>query len=404
MNTTHKLLLLGCFVLMIALSFVIGVSDTSASTLVCNGGSCFYAVCSSDSDCGGSGFQGPQTCANNSVYQNYKTNTCVNPGTQQSYCISSSAPQMQKTCSSSETCSYGMCVGDSPKNTQTTPPVYYNPTPAPSTQPATFIRHYRTNCYSGNLYWFNSQGGAEDVSKICVDANSCTIDSCGDAACRNTLRCDGSTCAINSADYTTYCTNSANQSQTQGVPQINIQIPQVQVQNMSIALTAKKESDSKYTKEFSIANSDKINFVVVVKNISNSPIENVMVKVDGDTAIAYDQDIKIDNIPSTGNMVSGINLGTLPAGISKEVVFSGVIKPETLVGSVKVNSTVNYQNISNTDSVTVSLLGQVKNNFAASLGSSAFMTFIKKWWLWILAALVLIILFFVIYRRISSDV
>jgi len=404
MNTKHKILLLGCFGLIIALSYVIGVSNTSASTLVCDGGSCFYALCSSDADCGGSGFQGPQTCANNSIYQNYKTNTCMNPGTQQSYCISSSAPQLQKVCNSSETCSYGTCVGDSPKNVQTTPPVYYNPTPTPSTQPATFIRHYRTNCYSGNLYWYNSQGGVEDVSKMCVDANSCTVDSCSSAACKNTLRCDGSTCAVNSADYATYCAGSANQTQTQGLPQINIQIPQVQVQNISIALTAKKESESKYTKEFSIANSDKINFLVIVKNISSLPIENVIIKVDGDTAITYDEAIKVDNIPSTGNMLTGINLGTLPAGISKEIFFSGSIKPETLVGSVKITATVSYQNITNTDSVTVSLLGEVKNNFAAALGSSAFMTFLKKWWLWILATLILIGLFFVIYRRISSDV
>ena len=143
---------------------------------------------------------------------------------------------------------------------------------------------------------------------------------------------------------------------------------------------------------------------MIVKNISSLPIENVIIKVDGDTAITYDEAIKVDNIPSTGNMLTGINLGTLPAGISKEIFFSGSIKPETLVGSVKITATVSYQNITNTDSVTVSLLGEVKNNFAAALGSSAFMTFLKKWWLWILATLILIGLFFVIYRRISSDV
>ncbi|MSU60639.1 MAG: hypothetical protein EXS52_01840 [Candidatus Staskawiczbacteria bacterium] len=403
MNTTHKILLLGCFVFMIALSFVIGVSDASAS-MVCSGGSCFYAMCSSDYDCGGAGFIGIQTCTNNSVYQNYKTNICMNPGTQQSYCISSSAPQLQKVCSSSETCSYGSCVGDSPKNVQTTLPVYYNPTPTPSTQPATFIRHYRTNCYAGNVYWFNSQGGTEDPSKVCVDASSCTVDSCSSSACKNTLRCDGSTCATNSADYLKYCVGSTTQTTTAVVPQVTIQIPQAQVQNISIALTGKKESESKYAKEFSITNSDVINLLVVVRNISNTAIENVVIKVDGDPAIAYDQNIKVDNVPSVGNMVTGINLGTLPAGISKEVLFSGAIKPETLVGSVKITSTVSYQNITNTDSVTVSLLGEVKNNFAASLGSSAFMSFFKKWWLWILATLILVVLLFVIYRRISSDV
>ncbi len=406
MNKTHKLLLLAGFVLVIALSFVIGASNASAYSYTCSGGSCFYATCSRDSDCGRTGFTGVQTCVNNSVYQRYTTNTCINPGTQSSYCISSSNAQLQKTCSSNQTCNYGGCIGDMPQNNQTTQPVYYNPTPTPSTQPATFIKRYRTSCYAGNVYWFNSQGSVEDVSKLCVDSNSCTIDSCSDAACKNTLKCDGSTCAVNSADYVKYCTTSSSgsQNQTQGLPQINIQLPQAPVQNISIGLTGKKESDSKYAKEFSIANNDKINFLVVVKNISNASIDNVTVKVDGDTAIAYDQTIKVDNIPSTGNMVLGINLGTVPAGISKEIAFSGSIKAETLVGSVKVTSTVSYQNITNTDSVTVSLLGQVKNNFAAALGSSAFITFFKKWWLWILATLILIGLFFVIYRRISSEV
>ncbi len=402
MNTRNKILLTS-FVLVMVLSFFIGASDTFASTLVCNRGNCFYSVCSQDSDCGSSGFHGAQTCTNNSVYQNYKSNNCINPGTQNAYCISSSNPQFQKNCGSSQTCSYGICVGDAPKNTQTTPPVYYNPAPTPSTAPTTFIRHYRTDCYSGNLYWFNSQGSVDELQKSCVDANSCTIDTCQDAACKNTLRCDGSTCAVNSADYQTHCASAANQNQTTSLPQINIQLPQAQVQGISITITGKKESDSKYAKEFSIANAGKINFLVAVKNVSNLPIENVVVKIDSDAVITYDQVVKIDNIESTSNAVSGISLGTLPAGISKEIVFSGSIKPETLVGSVKVASTVNYQNLSNTDMVTVSLLGQVKNNFAASLGSSGFILFLKGWWPWVLAAVVLIVLFFVIYKRISNE-
>ena len=63
-------------------------------------------VCNQSSECGITGFIGNEFCSENNLSQNYETNTCINPGTSESFCVST---VQQKTL---EVCSY-QCVNDS---------------------------------------------------------------------------------------------------------------------------------------------------------------------------------------------------------------------------------------------------------------------------------------------------
>jgi hypothetical protein len=64
-------------------------------------------ICSKDSDCGTNGLIGLGFCLNNSVFKNYVTYKCNNPGTDQSSCSNNSKLELVQACSNS--CNDGLC-------------------------------------------------------------------------------------------------------------------------------------------------------------------------------------------------------------------------------------------------------------------------------------------------------
>ena len=66
-------------------------------------------ICHTNSDCGTNGITGSPFCQGNNVYQNFKTHTCNNPGTANSYCSNSTSAQLKTTCTGNQTCSNGSC-------------------------------------------------------------------------------------------------------------------------------------------------------------------------------------------------------------------------------------------------------------------------------------------------------
>jgi len=94
---------------------------------------------------------------------------------------------IQDCASFGQVCQYGQCVV---RNIQP-----YN----------NYVAYYRIGCQGNSLRWYDSLGVASGLYKNCQDANNCTIDSCAGNKCSNILKCDGSTCAVNSADYNSHC-------------------------------------------------------------------------------------------------------------------------------------------------------------------------------------------------------
>jgi len=75
------------------------------SSLVCG-----KAACSTNSDCGTSAYTGNAYCNGSSVYQNYITYTCNNPGKDNASCSNATAAKLKTTCSAGQTCSNGACI------------------------------------------------------------------------------------------------------------------------------------------------------------------------------------------------------------------------------------------------------------------------------------------------------
>ncbi|MEK7562130.1 MAG: hypothetical protein AAB509_00415, partial [Patescibacteria group bacterium] len=67
-------------------------------------------TCSTNSECGTSGYVDSPVCQNGDVFQNYRTYTCNNPGTASSSCSNSIALQQKQDCTANQTCSAGSCV------------------------------------------------------------------------------------------------------------------------------------------------------------------------------------------------------------------------------------------------------------------------------------------------------
>lgn len=310
---------------------------------------------------------------------------------------------------SGQMCSNGACV-NKPGSTGSTGTggTTYNPgNPYPSTG---YIQNYRTYCYQNNVQWYDSRGAVQGVYQACQDANSCSLDTCQDNACRAQLKCDGSTCAVNSADYIKYCQNNVQGATTQnpstnnppvqvGQPGQGQPMDQSQAKWIVISLFGKKEGGAGWTKTIDANNNDKLEFLMVVKNISNMPLNNVLAAADVTGNITYTGNLTIDSSTSAGSVVSGIDLGTLNPNTSTAIHFTGTAQaPNTQ--TVQVVSRVTSANFMDSDSFTANISASATT---ASVSGSPFIEFIKRWYLWIIIVIVLIALFVIIFRRLSTN-
>jgi len=305
MKKTNKLLTIG----FLAISLVLVSQITTTSTVLAQN-----YVCSSDTDCGNNRFVDQQFCQGKNLQQNYIAYTCNNPRTTSSNCTSSKSPQLvqicantcednlwyigcsskdsknistptystsayqqcvgntvysfdsygarqgiYQVCSVGQTCSGNSCIVSSGNSVTSTnyvtrifkgcvgnisywydslgnqkdvyqncsatgqvcqnggcigngTTVTANPTTNTSANTATTatVKHFKIGCYDNSVYWYNSKGVIEDVYNNCSDSNSCTVDACTESKCQNELKCDGSTCGIDSEDYAKYCSNIAS--------------------------------------------------------------------------------------------------------------------------------------------------------------------------------------------------
>lgn len=277
----------------------------------------------------------------------------------------SNRQDLYQNCSSlNQTCQYGQCVVSNP-----------------------YVLRYKASCQGDNLYWYDSNGASQGLYKSCADTNQCTADSCSGAKCLNTIKCDGSTCALGSADYTTYC--AAN----------------LKVNNLSVSFLGKKDADAtQWDKTIQIAPDSNIYFLVNVNNNSNAQVDEVNISANIPSEIAYLGNLKANNILINGDIVSGINMGSLAAGAVKSITFEGRTQAFSASSEKQAIITINVAGVAQSDTVTVNFDPSQQTAAASSISNvSSFVEFLKRWYLWILAAVVLIFLFIVVFRRFSSN-
>jgi hypothetical protein len=146
--------------------------------------------------------------------------------------------------------------------------------------------------------------------------------------------------------------------------------------------------------------------MVSVTNSSSAQIDNVIISANIPTEISSLGNVQINGVPVTGDIVTGINIGSLTPSSSKSITFEGRTQTFSTQSTKQgiANVSVSGQT-GQSDSVSIKL----NPNFGGAAvstapGTSPFWNFVKKWYLWILVALVLIFLFIVVFRRLSSNV
>ncbi len=298
-------------------------------------------------------------------------------------------------------CQNGQCVNKVQVSQNNPQPSAPSPTtPAPSNVP-----HDIKSCYDGNIYWYSDAGVLGSMYQSCADNNSCTLDGCAGQTCFNELKCDGSTCAVGSADYAKYCGNNPAGQNTTG---------QIQTQNngLTISLFASQANNPlNLEKSLTTPANDALNFLMVIKNASDTPANDVSVTTNLPGAITYTGNLKIGTAPSAGSVVAGIDLGTLQPKTSQIMSFTGQVQPQKTAGTAEVTSQVSMGSVAS-DSDYLMLAIPASNaaaasptkNFNTSWLTALFTNVYTHWYLWIIIIIVFVVVFIIIFRKLSSNV
>jgi len=365
------------------------------------------------------------SCGNQQNIAQYCSNGCYNNSCQNTYndygncayhayklCVGNSIywydscgnqQDLYYNCSNGQTCQYGQCIALQPRSN--------------------YVAHYRTSCYGISLYWYDSLGVFSGLYKNCADNNSCTLDACSSNKCSNTIKCDGSTCATNSTDYNSYCATMPAADQNNcgnGLCELSLEettancpddckINTANGLSISFSFFAKQNSNSdQWQKTTQVDSNSQVYFMISATNSSTTQINNVDVSANIPSEISSLGNLQLNGVPVSGDIVSGINIGSLAPTSTKSITFEG--KTQTISSSSTKQATAT-SNISGdpkgalqSDSVSI-ILNPIQATAAVSATptTSGFWEFLKHWYLWILGALVLIFLFFVVFKRISSE-
>jgi hypothetical protein len=250
---------------------------------------------------------------------------------------------------------------------------------------------YTKGCYNGNLHWFDRYGQRTSLYKNCSDGNSCTIDTCDNASCKNELKCDGATCAKGSDDYCKKCTHCGDGVLNCGETQCTCVQDFVGKQNLVLSFLAKKTSEpTEWRESLTAGANNKVDFMMIVTNGTGNSYDNVQVRADMPSDVIYEDDLKVDGNNFAGDIRNGVYIGQIPAGKVKTITFRGRIASANELSGVNatVNGAATVNNLSAQDSVEFTLQYQR----AAAAGIWMFFT---NWILWfVLLLLVLLVLLF----------
>ena len=246
--------------------------------------------------------------------------------------------------------------------------------------------HAYKDCVGNSVYWFNSCGNLQDLVQTCSGSNQI---------------CKYGECIFY---YIPAPTPKPTPKPTP--PPTPTPVPQPAVVNLTVTFFSKKDANAvAWDKTTQIGPNANIYFLAVIQNNSNAPADNVIISANIPAEVNLFGNLKIDDIAVNGDIVSGINVSSIPANGSKAITFEGKTQAFTTTGDKQAAINISANGSNQTDKLTINF--NPTNQLAAVSSPSAgsgFIEFLKRWYLWILVAVVMIFLFIVIFRRLSSNV
>jgi len=214
-------------------------------------------------------------------------------------------------CTNSETCSYGDATCNYNSTCQTTP-TYTN---------------YK-QCYDSDVYWFRSDGTRLSKYMECNDTNACTLDNCSGDRCVNDLKCDGTTCAKGSQEYCSSCESCGdgicNCDEDFCGCAVDCTLPSADGLAVS-SLVKLKGDDTMWKKDLRVEPGDELNVLIVVATAGQGTITGLTLENNLPDDIEYLGNLRINSAVSGADILTGINIGALPANESKIITFDAKV-------------------------------------------------------------------------------
>jgi len=250
-------------------------------------------------------------------------------------------------------------------------------------------------CAGNNIYWYDSCGGQQDFVQSCSGAN---------IVCRYG-QCVYQQPRVLSAPAPV----PVRKKYIMPVATPIISATPIPVV-LSVSFFAKQDQASaQWSKSAQIGPNGKIYFMVSTANNSGAQVSDATVSANIPSDITSLGNLQINGVSVSGDIVSGVDIGALAPGNAKSITFEGKSNAIVSQATKQAVATVSAGGYSpQSDSVSIILSNvQIGSGIApASVSSSVannFWNFLKRWYLWILVGLVLIFLFIVIFRRLSSN-
>jgi hypothetical protein len=264
--------------------------------------------------------------------------------------------------------------------------------------------HTSKQCISNILYWYNSCGALESLAQNCNNTNQI----CQSGQCVNKPITQTSPTPNNPSP--TIVGNSPKPTPTQN---------QSSGEDLSLAMFAIDQTSAPvWAKTINVKNNDNLQFLIMVKNNSKNPIADASVQIDFTSVIAYTGNLKINGADINQNPLSGINLPTIDPKTSIIISFTGAAKSDTNQSGLQIVTSISDSKIIyDSDFVTFNIVTAnqtpqistspvaTKTPASSQVKQNPILDNLKKnWYLWIAALIVLVAVFIIIFRKLSSNI
>jgi len=174
---------------------------------------------------------------------------------------------------------------------------------------------------------------------------------------------------------------------------------------LSVSLFTKENASSTQWAKSAQVNSDaSIYFMISVVNNSAVQADNITISSNIPTEITSLGNLQVNGVPITGDIVTGVNIGSIAPATSKTVTFEGKTQTISANATKQASAATTISGVTQSDTVSLNLVpGLAAASVTGAQAVPGLWEFLGRWYLWILGALILIFLFVMIYRRLSSE-
>jgi hypothetical protein len=166
-------------------------------------------------------------------------------------------------------------------------------------------------------------------------------------------------------------------------------------------LGKKDKGSIQWVNDLEASPGENINFLMVVKCNTEEEIENAVAKAELPEEITYKGNLQVDGFSKGGDIREGIDIGTVAPQAVKIITFDGQVKSVGVAeGESNVTGTLIAENEKDDDSMRIAFQGSSQG--IAAVGLAAIKFFVQKWYFWVLAMILLSIIFFFVFRSLFS--